>query len=89
MSLSPDAEIAALRQRVAALEKINRALIARVERGTDEGGAAFDVFQTAITLEKRVRDRTQDLERAHRELEQSNRALVAAKEAAESAALAK
>jgi signal transduction histidine kinase len=40
------------------LQRINRALINRVERSMDSQGSAFSMFQTAITLEGQVRDRT-------------------------------
>ena len=46
------------------LHKINRVLMDRVERDMDaEGGNAFSLFQTAITLESRVTERTVELTR--------------------------
>ena len=82
----------ALEQRVAELErenaklrKINKVLIDRVERSMDFQGNAFSLFQTAIVLEGRVRDRTSELELALRELAKTNRALSMAKEVAETA----
>lgn len=80
----PETE-AALRRRVAKLERINAALMAHVERSTDQQGGAYALFQTAITLEGRVRSRTEALTGLMRELERSNAALVAAKEEAETA----
>lgn len=67
------------------LRKINLALMDRVERSVDQQGNAFSLFQTAIALEKQVRQRTDELASTLRRLEQSNRALSRAKEAAEAA----
>ncbi len=80
----PETE-ADLRRRVAKLERINAALMAYVERSTDQQGGAYALFQTAITLEGRVRSRTEALTGLMRDLENSNAALVAAKEEAETA----
>jgi two-component system, sensor histidine kinase len=71
------------------LRKINAALIERVERSMDQQGNAFSLFQTAIGLESQVRQRTDELTATLRRLEQSNRALSAAKEAAEAANVSK
>jgi signal transduction histidine kinase len=71
------------------LQKINAALISRVERSTDQQGNAFSLFQTAINLEHRVRARTEELEATLRRLADSNIDLQAAKEAAEQANLSK
>lgn len=81
----PFAKIAQLERRIVKLEKINNALIDRVERSTDFQGNSFSAFQTAILLERQVRDRTEELERALRKLEDSNQDLSAAKEEAETA----
>ena len=70
---------------LARLKRINEALIARVERSMDQQGNAFTLFQTAINLEGRVRAKTDELKQTLRRLEQSNRDLSVAKEAAESA----
>ena len=67
-----------LEDRVRRLEKINRTLIDRVERGLEAGGDAFAVFQTAIILEQRVAERTLELNQARQSLEASNRELQAA-----------
>jgi signal transduction histidine kinase len=69
----------------ARLMRINEALIARVERSMDQQGNAFTLFQTAISLESRVRAKTDELKQTLRRLEQSNRELSAAKELAETA----
>lgn len=71
------------------LKKINAALISRVERSMEQQGNAFSLFQTAISLEQRVRMRTEELHSTLRRLEQSNLDLVTAKESAEQANLSK
>ncbi|RRH98104.1 hybrid sensor histidine kinase/response regulator [Mesorhizobium tamadayense] len=71
------------------LKKINAALVSRVERSMDQQGNAFSLFQTAISLENRVRTRTEELHATLRRLEQSNIDLSAAKEYAELANLSK
>ncbi|MER8675075.1 MULTISPECIES: hybrid sensor histidine kinase/response regulator [unclassified Mesorhizobium] len=71
------------------LKKINAALVSRVERSMDQQGNAFSLFQTAISLENRVRMRTEELHSTLRRLEQSNIDLSAAKENAELANLSK
>lgn len=53
-----------LGERVRQLEIINAALIDRVERSSDIQGGAFSMFETAISLEAMVRDRTAALETA-------------------------
>lgn len=73
----------ALRRRIEKLERVNRALMDHVERATDRQGNAYSLFQTAITLDGKVRARTQELTGLMRSLEESNRALIAAKEEAE------
>lgn len=67
------------------LKRINKALMDRVERSMDYHGSAFSLFQTAIVLESRVRERTQQVEETLRELEASNSELAHAKETAETA----
>lgn len=71
--------------RLEKLEKINAALMERVERSMDQQGNAFSLFQTAIGLEGQVRRRTDELAATMRRLETSNRALSGAKEVAETA----
>lgn len=73
-----DDELAALRRRVAQLEKINAALMDRVERSTDMQGGAFSMFETAISLEAMVRDRTGALEIALERINTANAQLAAA-----------
>lgn len=71
------------------LKRINQALMARVERSMDQQGNAFTLFQTAINLDSRIRQRTEELTQTLRRLEQSNHALSVAKEAAEQANISK
>lgn len=74
-----------LEGRVAKLEKINAVLIDRVERSMDSQGGAFSLFQTAIGLERQIRERTDELTRTLRKLERTNEELKTAKETAEQA----
>jgi signal transduction histidine kinase/ActR/RegA family two-component response regulator len=78
-----------LEARIAKLQRINQVLMDRVERSMDTQGTAFSMFQTAILLENQVRERTAALEQAMEALEESNRELTAAKEAADDASRAK
>jgi signal transduction histidine kinase/DNA-binding response OmpR family regulator/HPt (histidine-containing phosphotransfer) domain-containing protein len=71
------------------LNKINRALMERVERSMNIEDGAFSLFQAAYSLEAKVRERTAALEHTMAELEQSNRALTRAKEAADAASRTK
>ena len=75
-------DVEVLRREVAKLRRINEALMDRVERSTDLQGGAFSLFQTAITLEERVRDRTRELGDAMRALAASNAGLSRANEEA-------
>jgi signal transduction histidine kinase len=74
-----------LLERIRRLEKINAALMDRVERSTDVHGNAYSLFQTAINLELQVRARTEELTAVLRRLEQSNDDLRRAKDEAEQA----
>ncbi len=83
-------------QRLAQLErdlakqcKINRVLMSRVERGMDSQGDAFSLFQTAISLENQLKERTAALRQTLTDLEVVNRELSSAKIAAEAANRAK
>jgi signal transduction histidine kinase len=77
--------IAGLERDAAKDRRIIEALMNRVERSMDFQGGAFSLFQAAIALDQRVRERTQAAEQALLELEKSNRALAQAKDAAETA----
>ncbi len=80
VATSSDEQLAA---RVEKLEKINQALIRRVERSMDQRANSYALFQSAILLEEQVRARTTELRRALDELETSNIDLSIAKEQAE------
>ena len=67
------------------LRKIVSALMSRVERDTNETGAAYGLFQTAVALEAKVRARTTDLQDTMEALEAANARLAAAKAEAEAA----
>ncbi len=90
------AELERLRLRCAELEDANTTLTAvneklmdRVERDMDMQGNSFSLFQTAISLESTVQQRTGALTQAMHELEKRNRDLKASNEAAEAASRAK
>ncbi|WP_298396824.1 NahK/ErcS family hybrid sensor histidine kinase/response regulator [Sphingobium sp.] len=80
-----DSELDSLREEVRKLRKINAALIDRVERSSDMAGNAFSMFETAITLEAMVRDRTIELEDALGRLAKANADLADAHDKAEAA----
>ena len=82
MAEGEEAELARLRKRIAALERINEVLMSRVERTIDSQGTSFSLFETNILLQNRIAERT-------RELEATNQVLTQAKLAAEAAARAK
>ena len=50
------------------LKRINAALVGRVERSMEQQENAFSLFQTAISLEGRIRARTEELRGALRRL---------------------
>jgi two-component system, sensor histidine kinase len=72
-------------EQIARLEKINRALMGRVERSMDFSGGAFSLFQTAILLEDKVKARTADLERTLENLSDAYTHLEDARDDAEMA----
>jgi signal transduction histidine kinase len=75
-----------LEARLAQLSKISAALIRRVERGMDyHQENAYSLFKMAITLEEQVNIRTEQLQSAMSDLEQSSHSLAHAKEIAEQA----
>ena len=67
------------------LRKINAALMSRVERAMDQPNNAFGLFEVAISLDKTVRRRTNELQAALRSVERTNEALKRAKQAADQA----
>lgn len=88
ISTEPDeAELIRLRleRRIEKLERINAALMNRVERSLDQQANAFSMFQTAIGLESQVRVRTEELKSALDKLERANQELTIARDASERA----
>ena len=69
----------------AKLRKINKVLMNRVERNMDLQGSEFTLFEHAILLEAKVRERTEALEQALADLRRSHRELAQAKADAERA----
>lgn len=63
--------------------------MARMEQVTDEQGEAVSIFQNAITLERKVKERTVSLETTRDTLVKTNVELRQAKEKAEAAMLAR
>lgn len=82
---STDAALEQLREDNRKLRKINAALIDRVERSSDMAGNAFSMFETAITLEAMVRERTTELEDALGRLATANADLAEAHASANAA----
>ncbi|WP_242128591.1 NahK/ErcS family hybrid sensor histidine kinase/response regulator [Sphingobium sp. Sx8-8] len=81
----PAGELERLREENRKLRKINAALIDRVERSSDMAGNAFSMFETAISLEAMVRERTLQLEEALAKLAEANADLGAAHATADAA----
>lgn len=65
--------------RLKKLEKINQVLMTRVESSMETQGSAFAIFQTAILLERKIKERTTDLEATLRDLAESNHQLELAR----------
>ncbi|MGF1474042.1 MAG: hybrid sensor histidine kinase/response regulator [Geminicoccaceae bacterium] len=74
-----------LQNELVRLRKINAVLIDRVERSMNVEGADVSLFETAVLLEGRVKERTAALENALRDLRRSNQALDQARAEAERA----
>lgn len=85
IALPGEDEVRRLSKRIEKLEKINAALMNRVERSLDQQANAYSVFQTAIGLENQVRVRTEELKSALTNLESVNEELTAARDASERA----
>ena len=82
----PSAEyIAKLEKDLAALKKINKVLMDRVERSVNDTGGAYSLFERNITLQRSVEARTRELEKInlelHRLIDEANRAQEAAEQA--------
>lgn len=82
-------ELVEAEQRIARLEKINAALMARVERGMNLEEGGYSLFQAATALETEVRERTSTLEATLLELKRSNEQLKTARDLADAANRAK
>lgn len=85
MNVHLPAEVADAREQIRKLEKINRALMARVEKSMDFSGGAFSLFQTAILLDDKVKARTTDLELTLANLSEAYSSLRGARDEAETA----
>ncbi len=85
MNIQLPAEVAAAEEQIRKLEKINRALMSRVEKSMDFSGGAFSLFQTAILLEDKVKARTFDLEQTLEDLSEAYANLKDARDEAETA----
>jgi signal transduction histidine kinase/DNA-binding response OmpR family regulator len=84
-----EAQVEKLQRKVEKQKKINSVLMSRVERSMDAQGDAFSLFQTAISLEAKLKERTASLNQALRDIEQTNRELEKARDGAEAANRAK
>ena len=71
----PAANTAELEAEILRLNKIVTALMDRAERDMGGDGSHFRMFQTTLTLEKQIHERTRALEAALQENERINRAL--------------
>jgi len=80
---------AELQAEVERLQRVNNALMDRVERDMDRQGNSFSLFQAATALEQQVVERTAALQKVLHALEKSNRELVLSNEAAQAASRAK
>lgn len=78
-------EIESLQRKVFKLEKINAALMQRVEKSMEQQANAYSLFQTAIALEEQVRVRTEELKNALSNLERTNDELISARDVSERA----
>jgi two-component system, sensor histidine kinase and response regulator len=65
------------------LKKINEVLLGRIENSMSPEGCSYTLFQTAVTLENKVRNRTSTLEGIIESLNEKNYFLLEAKEKAE------
>ena len=67
------AEIEALRRRVAQLERMNEAMMDRIERTIDSSGNAYSVFEANIIMQRKIEERTEALARANKALREEIR----------------
>ncbi|MGQ0455707.1 MAG: ATP-binding response regulator [Hyphomicrobium sp.] len=84
-----DADQANFGRVITKLTKINAALMQRVERSMDQQANAFSLFQTAISQQVQIKQRTEELNHALSKLAHANLELRDARDAAERANLFK
>jgi phosphoglycerate-specific signal transduction histidine kinase len=65
--------VKSLEDKIQQLEKINTALMDRVERGTDNAGSSYSLFESNLTLQNMVRERTRHLHQAQTRLAQNEK----------------
>ncbi|MDR1935565.1 MAG: HAMP domain-containing histidine kinase [Candidatus Accumulibacter sp.] len=70
-NLADPARIAALERKVATLEKINQALMGRVERSTNSIGDSYSMFVHNLTLQRHVENQTRDLQESNQQLQKA------------------
>ncbi|MCA9275164.1 MAG: PAS domain-containing protein [Phycisphaerales bacterium] len=75
---SERAELEALRHRVAQLERMNEAMMDRIERTIDSSGNAYSVFEANIIMQRKIEERTEALARANKALREEIREKQAA-----------
>ncbi len=56
-----DSEVSKLQKRIVQLEKVQKALMGRVERNSETQGGAFSLFEGNILLSNQIKKRTQEL----------------------------
>ena len=81
MAATPEEDVEELRRRLRNKEKIIEVLMRRVERSVDDVGSAYALFESNITLQERVAERTRALEKANLELRSTAQAAEAANRA--------
>jgi len=69
--VDPQARIDELERRIVALEKINRALMGRVERSTALSADSYSLFEHSITLQRHVQEQTQALQTSNQKLQKA------------------
>jgi signal transduction histidine kinase len=65
------ARITALERKIASLEKINQALMGRVERSTNSIGDSYSMFVHNLTLQRHVEQQTHDLQESNQQLQKA------------------
>ncbi|MCL2825246.1 MAG: response regulator [Polyangiaceae bacterium] len=83
------AQVQKLQRELEKQKRINSVLVERVEKSLDKHGDAFSLFETAVSLEGKLQERTANLRQAYADLEITNLELQKARDGAESANRAK